>query len=93
MQLDADVDEQCSALWTLTDKLSPEDRRRLLQVSAASVDLIISARRCKPCNRRSFLPQDVFNQSFDSALQSLLSDFLSRIEQMFPVPDFMQVLS
>uniref|UniRef100_A0A3Q3X5X7 C2H2-type domain-containing protein n=1 Tax=Mola mola TaxID=94237 RepID=A0A3Q3X5X7_MOLML len=43
-------------------------------------------------NRYSWL-QDVFNQSFDSALQDLISDFLSRIEQLFPVPDFKQVLS
>lgn len=43
------MDEQCSALWALTDKLSPEDRWCLLQVSAAAavaaaaVDLIFSA--------------------------------------------------
>ncbi|KAM7375583.1 hypothetical protein PAMA_014609 [Pampus argenteus] len=36
---------------------------------------------------------DVFNQSFDSALQSLMSDFLSRIDQLFPVPDFKQAAS
>lgn len=35
--------------------------------------------------------QEVFNYSFDSALQSLISDFLYRIEQLFPVPDFKQV--
>ncbi|XP_067357201.1 zinc finger protein 345-like isoform X2 [Channa argus] len=61
---DADFSEPCSALLTLTEKLSPADRRRLLQ--------------------------EVFNQSFDTALQSLISDFLSRIEQLFPVPDFKQ---
>lgn len=37
--------------------------------------------------------QEVFDHSFDSALQSLISDFLSRIEQLFPAPDFKQVLS
>uniref|UniRef100_A0A3Q4IDG0 C2H2-type domain-containing protein n=1 Tax=Neolamprologus brichardi TaxID=32507 RepID=A0A3Q4IDG0_NEOBR len=37
--------------------------------------------------------QEVFDQRFDSALQSLISDFLSRIEQLFPVPDFKQVIS
>uniref|UniRef100_A0A8C4H0E7 C2H2-type domain-containing protein n=1 Tax=Dicentrarchus labrax TaxID=13489 RepID=A0A8C4H0E7_DICLA len=37
------------------------------------------------------LSQEVFDHSFDSALQSLVSDFLSRIEQLFPVPDFKQV--
>uniref|UniRef100_A0A8C4H0U9 C2H2-type domain-containing protein n=1 Tax=Dicentrarchus labrax TaxID=13489 RepID=A0A8C4H0U9_DICLA len=36
------------------------------------------------------LSQEVFDHSFDSALQSLVSDFLSRIEQLFPVPDFKQ---
>lgn len=36
--------------------------------------------------------QEVFNQTFDFALQSLISDFLYRIEQLFPVPDFRQVL-
>lgn len=35
--------------------------------------------------------QEVFNYSFDSALQSLISDFLYKIEQLFPVPDFKQV--
>ncbi|XP_060922889.1 zinc finger protein 878-like [Limanda limanda] len=42
---------------------------------------------------RQRLLQEVFNQSFDSALQSLVSDFLSRTEQMFPVPDFKQSAS
>ncbi|KAI3366181.1 hypothetical protein L3Q82_010011 [Scortum barcoo] len=68
-QPDEDVDECCSALLTLTDKVtcSPADRRRLLQ--------------------------EVFDERFDSALQSLVSDFLSRIEQLFPVPDFKQAAS
>ncbi|XP_075333372.1 uncharacterized protein LOC142391483 isoform X2 [Odontesthes bonariensis] len=39
------------------------------------------------------LLEEVFNQRFDSALQSLVSDFLSRIEQQFPVPDFKQAAS
>lgn len=38
-----------------------------------------------------FLRQEVFNQRFDAALQDLVSDLLSRIEQMFPVPGFKQV--
>lgn len=38
-------------------------------------------------------PQEVFNQNFDSALQSLMCDFLTRMEQLFPVPDFKQVPS
>ncbi|XP_051283057.1 zinc finger protein 436 isoform X2 [Dicentrarchus labrax] len=42
-----------------------------------------------PADRRRLL-QEVFDHSFDSALQSLVSDFLSRIEQLFPVPDFKQ---
>lgn len=33
----------------------------------------------------------MFDQRFDSALLSLVSDFLSRMEQLFPVPDFKQV--
>uniref|UniRef100_A0A669E9W3 C2H2-type domain-containing protein n=2 Tax=Oreochromis TaxID=8139 RepID=A0A669E9W3_ORENI len=37
--------------------------------------------------------QEVFDQRFDSALQSLISDFLSRIEQLFPVPNFKQAAS
>ncbi|AWO95528.1 putative zinc finger protein 271-like [Scophthalmus maximus] len=45
-----------------------------------------------PADRRRLL-QEVFNQRFDSALQSLVSDFLSRIEQLFPVPDFKQAAS
>ncbi|CAN9498308.1 unnamed protein product [Ophioblennius macclurei] len=32
----------------------------------------------------------VFDHSFDAALQSLLSDLLSRIEQLFPIPNFKQ---
>ncbi|KAK2857205.1 hypothetical protein Q5P01_005940 [Channa striata] len=40
-------------------------------------------------DRRRLL-QEVFNQRFDTALQSLISDFLSRIEELFPVPDFKQ---
>ncbi|XP_011481144.1 zinc finger protein 572 isoform X2 [Oryzias latipes] len=39
------------------------------------------------------LLQEVFDQSFDSALLSLVSDFLSRMEQLFPVPDFKQAAS
>uniref|UniRef100_A0A672HUB8 C2H2-type domain-containing protein n=1 Tax=Salarias fasciatus TaxID=181472 RepID=A0A672HUB8_SALFA len=38
------------------------------------------------------LLQEVFDQNFDSALQSLVSDLLSRIEQLFPIPDFKQVV-
>ncbi|CAF95776.1 unnamed protein product, partial [Tetraodon nigroviridis] len=44
-----------------------------------------------PADRRRLL-QEVFNCSFDSALQSLISDFLYKIEQLFPVPDFKQVI-
>ncbi|XP_053170781.1 uncharacterized protein LOC128354591 [Scomber japonicus] len=64
---DARLDECCSAFLSLTDKLNPAERRRLLQ--------------------------DVFDHSFDSALQSLISDFLSRIDQLFPVPDLTQAAS
>lgn len=67
--VDQQVDEWCSALLTLTDRLtqSPEDIQGLLQ--------------------------EVFDHSFDSALQSLISDFLSRLDQLFPVPDFKQASS
>uniref|UniRef100_A0A672Y819 Zinc finger protein ZFMSA12A-like n=1 Tax=Sphaeramia orbicularis TaxID=375764 RepID=A0A672Y819_9TELE len=36
---------------------------------------------------------DVFDQRFEAALQCLLSELLSRIEHMFPVPDFKQAAS
>ncbi|XP_071398301.1 zinc finger protein ZFMSA12A-like [Centroberyx affinis] len=36
---------------------------------------------------------EVFDQSFDLALQSLISDFLSRLDQLFPVPGFKQAAS
>uniref|UniRef100_A0A1A8KUS4 C2H2-type domain-containing protein n=1 Tax=Nothobranchius kuhntae TaxID=321403 RepID=A0A1A8KUS4_NOTKU len=39
------------------------------------------------------LLQEVFDHRFDSALQSLVSNLLSRIEQLFPVPDFRQAAS
>ncbi|XP_049608755.1 zinc finger protein 345 isoform X1 [Syngnathus scovelli] len=42
---------------------------------------------------RQCLLQDVFNQTFDEALQTLLSEFLARLEQLFPVPDFKQAAS
>ncbi|XP_078147351.1 uncharacterized protein LOC139911630 [Centroberyx gerrardi] len=37
--------------------------------------------------------QEVFDQSFDLALQSLISDFLSRLDQLFLVPGFKQAAS
>ncbi|CAJ1087470.1 zinc finger protein ZFMSA12A-like [Xyrichtys novacula] len=45
-----------------------------------------------PADRQRLL-QEVFSPSFDSALQSFISDFLTRIEQLFPVPDFKQAAS
>ncbi|XP_029371908.1 zinc finger protein 184-like isoform X2 [Echeneis naucrates] len=48
--------------------------------------------RQSPADTQRLL-QEVFDHSYDSALQSLVSDFLSRIEQMFPVPDFRQAAS
>lgn len=45
-----------------------------------------------PADRRRLL-EEVFSPSFDSALLSIISDFLSRIEQLFPVPDFKQAAS
>ncbi|KAM7365835.1 hypothetical protein PAMP_016737 [Pampus punctatissimus] len=58
----------------------------------SAVSTLIDKLTQSPAVRRRLL-QDVFNQSFDSALQSLMSDFLSRIDQLFPVPDFKQVLA
>ncbi|XP_054650412.1 oocyte zinc finger protein XlCOF6-like isoform X2 [Dunckerocampus dactyliophorus] len=48
--------------------------------------------KASPLERQRLL-QDVFNQTFDGAVQTLLSDFLGRIEQLFPVPDFKQAVS
>ncbi|XP_062270998.1 uncharacterized protein LOC133976816 [Scomber scombrus] len=48
--------------------------------------------KLNPAERRRLL-QDVFDHGFDSALQSLISDFLSRIDQLFPVPDLRQAAS
>ncbi|XP_069577362.1 zinc finger protein 271-like isoform X1 [Brachyistius frenatus] len=97
-QLDEEVDGCGSALLTLTNRLSqsPVDTRRVVQVRAAAAnqqlcaaihDSTVSLCVCV------FTLQEVFNQSFDSALESLISDFLSRVEQLFPVPDFKQTAS
>nr|XP_057906873.1 oocyte zinc finger protein XlCOF6-like isoform X2 [Doryrhamphus excisus] len=61
------TDDCDSALLSLTDKVSPLERQRLLQ--------------------------DVFNKNFDGALQTLLCDFLGRMEQLFPAPDLKQAVS
>ncbi|XP_034534982.1 uncharacterized protein LOC117809649, partial [Notolabrus celidotus] len=45
-----------------------------------------------PADRQRLL-QEVFSHSFDSALQTVISDFLSSIEQLIPVPDFKQAAS
>lgn len=97
-QLDGDVDDCCSSMSTLANKLtqSSGSTQFLLEVSEAldpliySSDPLISPSSSFLC---LFLFQEVFSQTFDSALQSLVSDFLSRIEQLFPIPDFKQVLS
>ncbi|XP_042372911.1 zinc finger protein 7-like, partial [Plectropomus leopardus] len=72
---------------------------KIRSVSEATVDGWCSALKTltdklmrSPTDTQRLL-QEVFDHSFDSALQSLLSDFLSRIEQLFPVPDFKQVAS
>ncbi|XP_077370374.1 uncharacterized protein LOC144014409 [Festucalex cinctus] len=48
--------------------------------------------KASPIDRQCLL-QDVFNQTFDEALQTLLADILARLEQLFPVPDFKQTAS
>ncbi|XP_057685589.1 oocyte zinc finger protein XlCOF6-like [Corythoichthys intestinalis] len=48
--------------------------------------------KASPVDKQCLL-QNVFNQTFDEALQNLLSDFLARLEQLFPVPDFKQSAS
>ncbi|KAM9835800.1 uncharacterized protein ACBR49_019498 isoform 2-T2 [Aulostomus maculatus] len=63
-----------------------------LEVDACSSALAILAVNLTTAERRRLL-QDVFNQSFDGALQTLVSDFLSRIDQLFPIPDFKQAAS
>ncbi|XP_019716266.1 zinc finger protein 2-like isoform X1 [Hippocampus comes] len=54
--------------------------------------LLILSEKTSPVDRQGLL-QDVFNHTFDEALQTLLSDFLARLEQLFPVPDFKQAAS
>ncbi|XP_077440665.1 uncharacterized protein LOC144062814 [Vanacampus margaritifer] len=54
--------------------------------------LLTLTEKASPVDRECLL-QDVFNQTFDEALQTLLSDFLARLEQLFPVPDFKQAAS
>lgn len=97
-QLDEDVSECWSALLMLTDKLikSPDNSQRLLQVRAATLNYQLHTKlhhSIRPSFTSVLVFQEVFDQRFDSALQSLISDFLSRIEQLFPVPDFKQVIS
>ncbi|KAK5847418.1 hypothetical protein PBY51_016544 [Eleginops maclovinus] len=66
---------------THLDKLCSED------TADEDTSCLLSLR--SPDNRQLLL-QEVFDHSFDSALQELISDFLSRTEQLFPVPDFKQ---
>uniref|UniRef100_M3ZVJ2 C2H2-type domain-containing protein n=1 Tax=Xiphophorus maculatus TaxID=8083 RepID=M3ZVJ2_XIPMA len=67
---------------------TPAESQRLLQVGGFAAALL----RLLPSSSPPLLLfQEVFDQRFDSALQSLLSDLLTRIEQLFPVPDFRQV--
>ncbi|XP_031697012.1 zinc finger protein 436-like [Anarrhichthys ocellatus] len=54
------------------------------------VDELCSSLVTQSPEDRLRLLQEVFHHDFDSALQSLISDFLSRIDQLFPVPDFKQ---
>ncbi|XP_032412140.1 zinc finger protein 2-like isoform X2 [Xiphophorus hellerii] len=82
---DEELTECCSALLSLTQ--TPAESQRLLQVGGFAAALL----RLLPSSLPPLLLfQEVFDQRFDSALQSLLSDLLTRIEQLFPVPDFRQ---
>ncbi|XP_029923732.1 zinc finger protein 497-like isoform X2 [Myripristis murdjan] len=73
---------------------------RIQAVAMATTDLAVAQwcsaladrLRQNPADRQRLL-QEVFDQSFDLALQSLLSDFLSRLDQLFPVPGFKQAAS
>ncbi|KAL6115101.1 uncharacterized protein ACO6RY_00033 [Pungitius sinensis] len=66
---------------------------RVHSVSMATVNDTCSALVTLGAQDRLRLLQEVFHHDFDSALQSLISDFLSRIDQLFPVPDFKQAAS
>lgn len=90
---------------TLSDPDSPAVHKhldRIQSVSTATLDqevdgcsaLVTLSNKLKesPDDIQRLL-QEVFNQSFDSALQSFISDFLSRVDQMFPIPDFKQAAS
>ncbi|XP_047432199.1 zinc finger protein 569-like [Mugil cephalus] len=61
------------------------------ELDACRSTLSALSRDCPVDSRRLLL--EVFDQRFDSALQSLISDFLSRLEQLFPAPDFKQAAS
>uniref|UniRef100_A0A3B3UM13 Zinc finger protein ZFMSA12A-like n=1 Tax=Poecilia latipinna TaxID=48699 RepID=A0A3B3UM13_9TELE len=80
-----ELTECCSALLSLSQ--TPADPQRLLQVGGFAAALLGLLPSSSP---PLLLFQEVFDQRFDSALQSLLSDLLTRIEQLFPVPDFRQ---
>uniref|UniRef100_A0A096M6W5 Zinc finger protein ZFMSA12A-like n=1 Tax=Poecilia formosa TaxID=48698 RepID=A0A096M6W5_POEFO len=82
---DEELTECCSALLSLSQ--TPADPQRLLQVGGFAAALLGLLPSSSP---PLLLFQEVFDQRFDSALQSLLSDLLTRIEQLFPVPDFRQ---
>ncbi|KAM9327502.1 uncharacterized protein KZ484_018984 [Pholidichthys leucotaenia] len=58
----------------------------------SSLLTLVNAQTQSPDVFRRLL-QEAFDPTFDSALQSLVSDFLSQIEELFPIPDFRQVAS
>ncbi|XP_061693961.1 zinc finger protein ZFMSA12A-like [Syngnathoides biaculeatus] len=62
------------------------------QVVSCESALLTLTDEVSPVDRQALL-QDVFNQTFDEALLTLLSDFLVRLEQLFPVPDFKRAAS
>ncbi|XP_040032041.2 uncharacterized protein LOC120819055 isoform X1 [Gasterosteus aculeatus] len=83
------------ALRAKVSLCDPQDRHleRVHSVSMATVNDTCSALVNLSPQDRLRLLQEVFHHGFDSALQSLISDFLSRIDQLFPVPDFKQAAS
>lgn len=75
-------------MWSVSEAVVDADVSRCRQSLSALTDRL----RCGQTDKQRLL-QDVFDHRFESALQCLLSDLLSRIEHMFPVPDFKQAAS
>lgn len=79
---------QLDGIWSVSEAAADAD----VSQCCWSLSTMMDRLRCCQMDRQRLL-QDVFDHRFESALQCLLSDLLSRIEQMFPVPDFKQAAS